>query len=88
MKNIKLPSEVKLKVISYLQYTYTALEHQNELKDFFENISPSLREEVKKFIFFSALKKNLIFSMNQSVKDFLITKIDLVMCPPEEIKVQ
>lgn len=43
---------------------------------------------MKKFIFSSALKKNLIFSMNQSVKDFLITKLDLVMCPPEEIKVQ
>lgn len=31
MKNMKLPTEVKVKVIQYLQYTYLPLEHQNEL---------------------------------------------------------
>ena len=56
------------------------------MQQFFDNISPSLREEVKIFIFASALEKSEFFSTNQQVKDFLIYKLVLQLSPPEEIK--
>ena len=51
-------------------------------------ISPSLKEEVTRFIFSEQLKQNLIFALNSDVKDYVITKIELVMSQPEEIKIQ
>ena len=51
-------------------------------------ISPSLKEEVTRFIFSEQLKQNLIFALNSEVKDYVITKIELVMSQPEEIKIQ
>lgn len=83
---MKLPADVRTKVIQYLNYTYLPQEHQEELQAFFNHISPSLREEVQRFIFKSALTKNIIFSMNQNVKQFLIAKLTLDNSEPEKIK--
>ena len=55
------------------------MNHQNELGEFFQMISPSLKEEVTRFIFAEQLKQNLIFALNSEVKDYVITKIELVM---------
>ena len=88
MKNMKLPQEIQDRVISYLQYIQQTLNHQNELGEFFKMISPSLKEEVTRFIFSEQLKQNLIFALNSEVKDYVITKIELVMSQPEEIKIQ
>lgn len=88
MKNMKLPQQIQDRVISYLQYIQQTLNHQNELGEFFKMISPSLKEEVTRFIFSEQLKQNLIFALNSEVKDYVITKIELVMSQPEEIKIQ
>ena len=50
-------------------------------------ICPSLKEEVTRFIFSQQLKQNIIFALNQEDKDFVISKIELVMSAPEEIKI-
>ena len=51
MKNMKLPQKIQTRVISYLQYIQQTLNQQNELGEFFKLISPSLKEEVIRFIF-------------------------------------
>jgi len=51
MKNMHLPQHLQTEVISYLNYIQQTLDHQNELKEFFDKISPSLKEEVTRFVF-------------------------------------
>lgn len=43
---------------------------------------------MQRFIFETALAKNVIFASNKGVKRFLIQKLELDNCPPEQIKCQ
>ena len=79
MKNMHLPHNLQTKVISYLQYIQQTLDHQNELRDFFKMIKPSLKEKVTRFVFQGALGENPIFRHHNGVKDFIIQKIQLIM---------
>jgi hypothetical protein len=51
MKNIKLPEELQTRVIQYMQYQQSTLDQQKELEKFFMMISPSLKNEVTRYIF-------------------------------------
>ena len=88
MKNMKLPESVQTKVINYLQYTQSTLAHQEELDRFFEIISPSLKNEVTRFIFSIVINQNEIFSQKESLVDFIVYKISLQMLLPEQFIIQ
>ena len=60
MKNMHLPQTLQSKIISYLQYIQRTLDHQNELREFFLIIKPSLKEKVTRFVFQDALNNNPI----------------------------
>jgi len=83
MKNLKLPLDLQARVISYLQYTQSTLDHQTELKQFFEMISPSLKNEVTRFIFGEVILKNEIFTRNDQLVDIVVYKISHEMFEPE-----
>ena len=60
------------------------MDHQNELIEFFEKISPSLKEEVTRFVFKGILMENKVFMSNENSQDYMIQKVKLVMSQPEE----
>ena len=84
MKNMHLPQHLQTEVISYLNYIQQTLDHQNELIEFFDKISPSLKEEVTRFVFKGILVQNKIFQSNESAQDYMIQMVKLIMDPPEE----
>lgn len=51
MKNLKLPSDIHSRIVTYLNYTYDSMDQQKELKFFFDTMSPNLKDEVVRFIF-------------------------------------
>lgn len=55
-KNLKINKELHLKVINYLLYTQSNRDHQKELEQFKDMISPSLQSEVNLFIFGAIVK--------------------------------
>lgn len=50
MKNLKLPDNLQKEIQSYLTYTHNNLEQQNELDAFLQQLSPSLKFQVRKCI--------------------------------------
>ena len=67
MKKLSLPVKLQTKVTGYIVYTQTLLDAQNELKEFLDVISPSLRSEVIQYIFSETLKSNSIFNFDDSL---------------------
>ena len=79
-----LPPDIQTKVISHLQYIQDSLDKQQELNEFFSFVSPTLRDEVKGFIFHGALQSNSIFCNSINVMTNIIQCIELKMYQPDE----
>lgn len=60
MKNLRLPSSLMKEVAYYLRSTQMTQDSQEELQNFLDSISPSLRAMIQKRIFTIALRKNEI----------------------------
>ena len=84
MKNMRLPTAIQTEVIAYLNYIQQTLDHQNELKEFFDKISPSLKEEVTRFVFKGILEINQVFAANEESHNYMIQVIELIMSHPEQ----
>ena len=70
MKNLKINKDLQLRVINYLLYTQSNRDHQKELEQFKDMISPSLQMEVNLFIFGNIVKMDSLIS-NFYEKSFL-----------------
>ena len=71
-------------MISFITYTQGLFESQDELKTFLSLISPSLREEVLKWIFAKTLNVNPIFKGNDDLIQFITTKLNAKNHLPED----
>lgn len=85
MKNQGIPREIQQEVVCYLTYTQSLLDLQQELEDFLNLISPSLREKVIKHIFSECIKENDIFKDNEVLIDNLTRKLYTKTYVPEEL---
>jgi len=83
MKNMGVKSELQKDVVAYLQYTQQSANGQQEFEYFFNNISPSLKFMVIKFIFHEECYNCSIFEKNRPMIDFIIKSIDLQLLDPE-----
>jgi len=79
MKIEKMPPDIQSRVVAYLNYIQTTLQTQNELTTFFEDISPSLKNEVINFIFSTAIKLNPMFQNQTTFQQTLIYNIRMEM---------
>lgn len=61
MKNLSLPEKLQVQVTGFLTYSKALLESQEELEQFLQMISPSLRQKVLKHIFGDILENNPVF---------------------------
>lgn len=62
MKNLKIDKGLQLKIINFLLYTQSNRDHQRELEQFKDMISPSLQMEVNLFIFGDIVKMDCLIS--------------------------
>jgi hypothetical protein len=61
MKNLRIPEPMQEEVKSYLTYTQSTLDHQKDLDEFLNMLSPSLRHQVSTHIFYNTISDNTIF---------------------------
>ncbi len=84
MKNMKLPEEIQTNIREFMMSTYSSLDNQRELDKFYSIISPSMRLQVTQHIFTNSIEKNLIFTGNQELIDFLINDVKTCLNLPED----
>lgn len=64
MKNLKIPEIMQEEVKGYLTYTQSTLDHQKDLDEFLNMLSPSLRHQVSTHIFYDTITENMTFKGN------------------------
>jgi CRP-like cAMP-binding protein len=84
MKNLKIPEKIQDDVKSYLTYTQSTLDHQNELDKFFKMLSPSLTKQISNHINLDALNRNPLLSGNQEVITFILSDLTTKLYFPED----
>jgi hypothetical protein len=84
MKNMKLPEDLQLKVISFIISTRSTSDNQNELDQFLHLLSPSLKLAVIKEIFVKVLSGNKIFQENDDLFELVVRKLNLILFQPED----
>ena len=71
MKNLKIPENLSKRIQDFLTSTQSILDQQTEFDNFLRMLSPSLRIEVAKHIFHSALLSNDIFEGKTEIIDYI-----------------
>ena len=84
MKNLRLPSDIHSRIVTYLNYTYDSMDQQKELKFFFDTMSPNLKNEVVRFIIAQSLRINPLLKTHPSFNQQIIHSIKLINCVPEQ----
>ncbi|CAI2372633.1 unnamed protein product [Moneuplotes crassus] len=84
MKNLKIPVNIQDDVKSYLTYTQSTLDHQNELDKFLTMLSPSLKREISRHINLDALNQNQVFSNNEEIINAVLNDLDTKLFLPED----
>lgn len=83
MKNLSLSEKLQVQVTGFLTYSKALLESQEELEEFLQMISPSLRQKVLRHIFKEILEKNPVFGKNKYLIDFVIKRLYTNIFLPE-----
>ena len=83
MKNLKIPENLSKRIQDFLTSTQSILDQQTEFDNFLRMLSPSLRIEVAKHIFHSALLSNDIFEGKIEIIDYIIHDLNTVLFFPE-----
>ena len=67
MHSLEIPDKIQDDIREYLMSVNEYKTQQNEMKDFLASISPSLKANVSKYIFFVAINQNtLLYKMMRS----------------------
>ena len=85
MKNMKIPEKLQDAVKSYLTYTQTTQDLQQDLDKFLNMLSPSLRHEVSRQIFLVAISKNVVFRSHNDIINAMIQDMQTKLFLPEDI---
>ena len=84
MKNLKITENLQDQVKLYLNYTRTSSDHQQELDKFLSMLSPSLRQQVSKHIFYDAINQNPIFSDHKEIVNYMLNDLVIKLYLPED----
>jgi len=96
MSNLKVPMALQRKVKEYLQVTKDNQQHQEELQNFFNHISPSLKTKVMNHMFNEAVKLNDIFyeikdsdpDNEKKIISQFVSKLTIKLAQPEDIIIE
>ena len=83
MQNLNLPSKMQKEVINYLKITQEHQNGQKEFEQFFQALSPSLKNQVIQFIFREPVVKCEIFESQLVIAEFFIKSLQLLLLDPE-----
>ena len=84
MQNMQLPEEIQNIIINDMMSTQNNLENQEELKNFYMMLKPSIRSTVTSHIFIKKFKYNSIFRRNIKKIMNLKDRIMPIYFSPEE----
>jgi len=70
MHSLEIPEKIQDDIREYLMSVNEYKTQQQEMKDFMESISPSLKANVCKYIFFVAVTQNSLFTKLLKKEDF------------------
>lgn len=85
MKNLKIPKPLQMRINDYLWVTHNTLDQQNELDSFLNQLSPSLRIEVRKVILKESISKNDVFNCSSEAVDAIIQDLNILLFMPESV---
>ena len=90
MKNMKINEKLQLEVHEYLIFTWATLDNKDDQVEFESRISPSLKNDVQRFLMRRVIEKNVIFrrSDDKRLNDFIIQKLKNRFSMPEEELIQ
>jgi len=93
MKNLKLKSDVQKEVIYYLLSTQPTQDQQEDLKQFLDQISPSLRLKISSEIFSVTLERNNVLKglgaeERSEILANIVKKLEIVLTTPEQALVK
>lgn len=81
MKNMKIPSDLQVKVSEFLRNTSHILEKQSEYESFLTNLPPSLQHQVNAVVFKPIIEKNQMFK--HLPLDFFISRLECKFYQPD-----
>ena len=88
MKNLKVTDEIRDDVEYYLTFTQSALDHQKELDEFLNMLSPSLKQRVLGHVFKDSIMINPVFRNSSDVADTILNHLTIKLFMPEEVIVR
>lgn len=83
MKNLGLHEKLQVQITGFLTYSKALLESQEELENFMDMISPSLRHRVLKHMFSNTLVTNKVFGGNIEMIEFMSKRFETQILLPE-----
>ena len=85
MENIDLPNLLQKDIQEYLTYTHKNLDQQNELDSFLQQLSPSLKVEVRNTLMKGSISKNPVFDNSEGAIDAVLSDLSILLFMPEDI---
>ena len=87
MHSLEIPEKIQDDIREYLMSVNEYKTQQQEMKDFMDSISPSLKANVCKYIFFVAVTQNTLFTKLLKDQDF-VRKLDQVQTRKKKKEMQ
>ena len=84
MKNLKINETLQEQVNIYLNYTRTSSDHQQELDKFLSMLSPSLKQQVTRHIFYDSIIQNPLFSDHKEIVSYMLNDLVIKLFLPED----
>ena len=85
MLSIKAPKDLQTQVTAYILATYWRRDQQEELREFFTTLSPSLRLSVCNRLYRDTLQHNLLLGAIPQCVDSLVRSLTPQLSKPEEV---
>lgn len=87
MLGLKAPKDLHSQVTAYIMNTYWRRDEQEELQQFFDTLSPSLKLEVCTRLYKDTVMRNFIFGGSPECVDILVRNLTAQLSKPEEVLV-
>ena len=84
MLNMKLKNRLQAKISLFMRYSHGLARKQTEFEEFFSYISPSLKQEVRSFIFAHVMLLNPALTGHEQIQQSVLRHLDTLYCQPEE----
>jgi len=85
MSKMKLPGELRKKVIDFIIFTESNLGAQQEMDIFQQMVPPSLKEQMVNHMFYKVITKNPIIKGSEALTEKVLSHLETVMFTPEKL---